>query len=112
MSIHRTWGEVPTFDFEPKPHWDVADQLGILDFERAGKVTGSRFVFIKGYGARLERALINFMLDLHVEEHGYEEMLPPYMVNRASMTGTGQLPKFEEDAFKVADTDYFLSSNS
>lgn len=104
----RFWGEKPTFNFEPKPHWEVADQLDILDFEAAGKVTGSRFVFYKGLGARLERACINFMLDLHTENHGYKEMLPPYMVNRQSMTGTGQLPKFEEDAFKVADTDYFL----
>lgn len=104
----RKWGELPQFDFEPKPHWDIADQLNILDFERAGKVTGSRFVFYKGLGARLERALFNFMLDLHVDEHGYEEMLPPYLVNRASMTGTGQLPKFEEDLFLVNDEDFFL----
>jgi seryl-tRNA synthetase len=104
----RKWGEVPEFGFEPKPHWEVAEKLGILDFEKAGKVTGSRFVFYKGLGARLERALISFMLDLHVDEHGYKEVLPPYMVNRASMIGTGQLPKFEEDAFKVSDTDYFL----
>jgi seryl-tRNA synthetase len=104
----RKWGEIPEFTFEPKPHWDVADQLGILDFERAGKVTGSRFVFYKGLGARLERALISFMLDLHVDEHGYKEILPPYMVNRASMTGTGQLPKFEEDAFRIESEDYFL----
>ncbi|MBM7650495.1 seryl-tRNA synthetase [Bacillus ectoiniformans] len=104
----RNWGEVPSFDFEAKPHWDVADELGILDFERAGKVTGSRFVFYKGMGAKLERALISFMLDLHSDEHGYEEMLPPYMVNRASMTGTGQLPKFEEDAFLIEKEDYFL----
>ncbi|QVY61613.1 serine--tRNA ligase [Cytobacillus gottheilii] len=102
------WGEVKEFDFEPKPHWDVADTLGILDFERASKVTGSRFVFYKGLGARLERALFNFMLDLHTEENGYEEVLPPYMVNRASMTGTGQLPKFEEDAFLIESEDYFL----
>ncbi|MEH7344894.1 serine--tRNA ligase [Bacillus sp. JJ1532] len=102
------WGEVRQFDFEPKPHWEVADQLNILDFERAGKVTGSRFVFYKGLGARLERALFNFMLDLHTEEHGYTEVLPPYLVNRASMTGTGQLPKFEEDAFLIENEDYFL----
>jgi seryl-tRNA synthetase len=106
--VHRTWGEVTKFAFEPKPHWDIADDLGILDFERAGKVTGSRFVFYKGLGARLERALFNFMLDLHTEEHGYQEVLPPYMVNRASMTGTGQLPKFEEDAFLIESEDYFL----
>jgi seryl-tRNA synthetase len=104
----RKWGEIRNFGFEPKPHWDVADQLGILDFEKAGKVTGSRFVFYKGLGARLERALISFMLDLHVDEHGYTEVLPPYIVNRASMTGTGQLPKFEEDAFRIESEDYFL----
>ncbi|TYR72565.1 serine--tRNA ligase [Rossellomorea vietnamensis] len=104
----RKWGEVPTFDFEPKPHWDLATDSGILDFERASKVTGSRFVFYKGLGARLERALINFMMDLHMDEHGYEEMLPPYMVNRESMTGTGQLPKFEEDAFLIESEDYYL----
>lgn len=104
----RRWGEQPQFDFEPLAHWDLADDLDILDFERAAKVTGSRFVFYKGLGARLERALIQFMMDLHSEEHGYTEMLPPLMVNRASLTGTGQLPKFEEDAFKVADTDYFM----
>src|SRR5699024_4717371 len=86
----------------------IATNLGILDFERAAKVTGSRFVFYKGLGARLERALLNFMMDLHADEHGYEEMLPPYMGNRMSMTGTGQLPKFEEDAFRIADWDYFL----
>jgi seryl-tRNA synthetase len=104
----RKWGEIRNFEFEPKPHWDVADNLGILDFEKAGKVTGSRFVFYKGLGARLERALISFMLDLHVDEHGYTEVLPPYIVNRASMTGTGQLPKFEEDAFRIESEDYFL----
>ena len=104
----RQWGNLREFDFEAKPHWDVAEYLGILDFERAGKVTGSRFVFYKGLGARLERALISFMLDLHVDEHGYTEILPPYLVNRASMTGTGQLPKFEEDAFLIESEDYFL----
>lgn len=104
----RTWGDKPQFSYEPEPHWDIATKLGILDFERASKVTGSRFVFYKGLGARLERALINFMMDLHQDEHGYEEVLPPYMVNRASMTGTGQLPKFEEDAFKIREEDYFL----
>ena len=104
----RKWGEVRDFGFEPKPHWDIATDLGIIDFERAGKVTGSRFVFYKGLGARLERALASFMLDLHIEEHGYVEMLPPYMVNRTSMTGTGQLPKFEEDAFLIESEDYFL----
>jgi seryl-tRNA synthetase len=104
----RQWGKVREFEFEAKPHWDVADHLGILDFERAGKVTGSRFVFYKGLGARLERALMSFMLDLHVDEHGYTEILPPYLVNRTSMTGTGQLPKFEEDAFLIGNEDYFL----
>ncbi|GEN58099.1 serine--tRNA ligase [Halolactibacillus alkaliphilus] len=104
----RVWGDVPQTDFEQKPHWELATDLGLLDFEKAAKVTGSRFVFYKGLGARLERALINFMMDLHAEEHGYEEMLPPYMVNRDSMTGTGQLPKFEEDAFKLEGWDYFL----
>lgn len=104
----RKWGEVRQFNFEPKPHWDLGTDLNILDFERAAKVTGSRFVFYKGLGARLERALINFMMDLHMDEHGYEEILPPYMVNRTSMTGTGQLPKFEEDAFKIKEEDYFL----
>lgn len=104
----RTWGDIPQFTFEAKPHWDIATELNILDFERASKVTGSRFVFYKGKGARLERALINFMMDLHQDQHGYEEVLPPYLVNRASMTGTGQLPKFEEDAFKIREEDYFL----
>lgn len=104
----RRHGEVPTFAFEPKPHWEIAQELQILDFEAAAKVTGSRFVFYKGLGARLERALLNFMMDLHANEHGYEEMLPPYIVNRDSMTGTGQLPKFEEDVFKITDTEYFL----
>ncbi|MDF2659902.1 MAG: serS1 [Paenibacillus sp.] len=104
----RRIGEVPSFAFEPKAHWEIADKLGILDFESAAKVTGSRFVFYKGLGARLERALINFFMDLHSGEHGYEEMLPPFIVNRDSLTGTGQLPKFEEDVFKVQGTDYFL----
>ncbi|EUJ45689.1 serine--tRNA ligase [Listeria riparia] len=104
----RKWGEVRTFDFEPKAHWDLGTDLGILDFENAAKVAGSRFVFYKKLGARLERALINFMMDLHAMEHGYDEMLPPYMVNRDSMTGTGQLPKFEEDAFLIEKEDYFL----
>ncbi|MEC5425043.1 serine--tRNA ligase [Virgibacillus sp. C22-A2] len=104
----RKWGEVKEFGFETQPHWDIATGLDILDFERAAKVTGSRFVFYKGLGARLERALLNFMMDLHADEHGYEEMLPPYIVNRTSMIGTGQLPKFEEDAFKLEEWDYFL----
>ncbi|MFD2707232.1 serine--tRNA ligase [Salibacterium lacus] len=104
----RAWGDKPSFDFETKAHWDLAAELGMMDFERASKVTGSRFVFYKGAGARLERALINYMMDMHEAEHGYEEIMPPYMVNRDSMTGTGQLPKFEEDAFKIREEDYFL----
>jgi seryl-tRNA synthetase len=104
----RKWGNIRNFSFENKAHWDLGTELGILDFERASKVTGSRFVFYKGLGARLERALINFMMDLHEDEHGYTEVMPPYMVNRDSMIGTGQLPKFEEDAFKIREEDYFL----
>jgi seryl-tRNA synthetase len=104
----RRWGEPAVFDFDPKPHWELAQDLDIVDFEAAAKVTGSRFSFMKGMGARLERALINFMMDLHSDRHGYEEILPPYLVNRDSLTGTGQLPKFEEDVFKICDTDYFL----
>ena len=104
----RKWGEIREFSFQPKPHWELAAQTNILDFDRAAKVTGSRFVFYQGLGARLERALLNFMMDLHADEHGYEEVLPPYLVNRMSMTGTGQLPKFEEDAFKIREEDYFL----
>lgn len=103
----RRWSEPRTFDFEPKAHWDIAQGLDILDFEAGAKVTGSRFTFYKGLGARLERALINFMMDLH-SDHGYEEMLPPYIVNRDSLYGTGQLPKFEEDLFKLTDSDYYL----
>lgn len=104
----RVNGELPTFDFEPKAHWEIAQALGILDFERAAKVTGSRFTFYKGMGARLERALINFMMDLHSDQHGYEEVLPPYIVNRDSLYGTGQLPKFEEDLFKLSESEYYL----
>ena len=104
----RRWGDQTKFDFNPKAHWDLGTDLNILDFERAGKVAGSRFTFYKGLGARLERAIINYFLDTHVEKHGYTEILPPYMVNRKSMTGTGQLPKFEEDAFKVENNGYFL----
>ncbi|TJY38919.1 serine--tRNA ligase [Cohnella pontilimi] len=104
----RREGTPRKFEFEPKPHWDLGAELGILDFEAAGKVTGSRFVFLKGLGARLERALINFMMDLHADQHGYEEILPPYIVNRDSLVGTGQLPKFAEDLFKLEGTDYFL----
>ncbi|QNK58196.1 serine--tRNA ligase [Paenibacillus sp. PAMC21692] len=104
----RRIGELPSFGFEPKAHYDIAADLGILDFERAGKVTGSRFTFYRGLGARLERALISFMMDLHSDQHGYEEVLPPYIVNRDSLIGTGQLPKFEEDLFKIKDTEYYL----
>lgn len=104
----RRWGNPPKFDFEPKPHWEIGENLGILDFERGSKVTGTRFTFYKGLGARLERALINFFLDLHTEKHGYTEIFPPFMVHRSSMIGTGQLPKFEEDVFKVEKTEYFL----
>ena len=106
--VERTWGEPRAFDFEPLPHWELGERLGILDFERAAKITGARFVVLRGLGARLERALIQFMLDLHVREHGYEEVWPPFMVNAKAMTGTGQLPKFEEDLFHVTGTDYYL----
>lgn len=104
----RRWGKPREFDFEPLAHWDLGEGLGILDFERGAKVTGARFTFYKGLGARLERALINFMLDLHTGKHGYTEIFPPFMVHRTSMVGTGQLPKFEEEAFKVQGTEYFL----
>jgi seryl-tRNA synthetase len=104
----RRWGEPRQFDFEPKAHWDIGTALGILDFEMAARVTGARFVFYKGLGSRLERALISFMLDLHTLEGPYTEVFPPYMVSRSSMVGTGQLPKFEEDAFAVWNMDYFL----
>lgn len=104
----RVWGEKPSFDFAPIPHWDIGEKLDILDFKRAAKITGSRFTLYKAGGALLERALINFMLDLHTREHGYTEVLPPFMVNRDAMTGTGQLPKFEEELFKLQGIDYFL----
>ena len=104
----RQWGEIPKFDFKPKAHWDLGEELGILDFKNGAKITGARFTLYWDLGAKLERALINFMLDLHTREHGYREVLPPFMVNRTSMTGTGQLPKFEEELFKVEGTDYFL----
>ena len=106
--VERVVGEKPGFDFELKPHWDIGETLGILDFERASKITGARFAIYKGTGALLERALINFMLDLHVKEHGYTEVLPPFMVNSQSLFGTGQLPKFEADLFKLKDFDYYL----
>lgn len=104
----RKFGEPKDFDYEPKAHWDLGEDLDILDFKKGAEVTGARFVVYKGLGARLERALMNFMLDLHTSEHGYTEILPPFMVNQNSMVGTGQLPKFEEDTFKVKDTDYYL----
>ncbi|SQI01902.1 serine--tRNA ligase [Clostridium perfringens] len=104
----KRWGEPTKFNFEPKAHWDLGTDLDLLDFERGGKVAGSRFTVYKGMGARLERSIINYFLDKHTFENGYSEVLPPYMVNRDSMTGTGQLPKFEEDAFKVENNGYFL----
>lgn len=106
--VVKVWGEKPSFDFQPIAHWDLGERLNILDFKRAAKITGSRFTLYKSYGALLERALINFMLDLHVTRHGYTEVLPPFMVNRDSMTGTGQLPKFEDELFKLQGFDYFL----
>ncbi|WP_459502264.1 serine--tRNA ligase [Bacillus sp. C1] len=107
VEVHK-WGEIKEFSFEAKPHWEVADTLGLLDFERAAKVTGSRFVYYNGLGARLERAVANFMLDLHVEEHGYTEVIPPFIVNSDSLLGTGQFPKFKEDVFTLEGTDYSL----
>ena len=104
----RRWGDPPKFDFEARNHWDIGESLAILDFERAAKIAGARFCVYRGAGARLERALINFMLDLHTGENGYQEMLPPALVNRAALVGTGQLPKFEEDLFHLAPGDYFL----
>ncbi|MCL0100405.1 serine--tRNA ligase [Peptococcaceae bacterium] len=104
----KKWGDLPWFKFKPKPHWEIAEELDIIDFKRAGKVTGSRFVFYKGLGAMLERAVASFMLNLHIKEHGYVELTPPLIVNSSSLVGTGQLPKFEEDLFKLKDTDYYL----
>jgi seryl-tRNA synthetase len=106
--VIRNWGEKPAFAFEPKEHWEIGENLNILDFARGAKITGARFTLYRGLGAALERALINFMLDLHVGEHGYTEVLTPFMVNRESMTGTGQLPKFADDLFKIEGMDYFL----
>ena len=106
--VVKRWGEITEFSFTPKPHWELGENLGILDFERAAKMTGARFTLYWGLGARLERALINFMLDLHTTKHGYHEVLPPFIVNSLSMTGTGQLPKFKEDLFKLEDWDYYL----
>ena len=104
----RRWGEPPRFDFPTKNHWDIGEELGILDFTRAAKIAGARFALYAGMGARLERALINFMLDLHTRERGYKEILPPFLVNRAALTGTGQLPKFEEDLFRIDNPEFFL----
>ncbi|MBI2346591.1 MAG: serine--tRNA ligase [Deltaproteobacteria bacterium] len=107
-SIIRTWGEVPRLDFKPAEHWTIGEELGILDFDRAAKLAGARFAVYRGAGARLERALINFMLDLHTAENGYMEVLPPFLVNAKTMTGTGQLPKFEADLFKTTDGYYLI----
>lgn len=104
----KKWGEKPEFAFQPKPHWEVGEDLNILDFECAAKLSGARFVLLKGFASKMERALTNFMLDLHTQKHGYEEVLPPFLVNSASMTATGQLPKFAEDLFAIKDWDLFL----
>jgi seryl-tRNA synthetase len=106
--VVRVWGEKPLFSFAPRPHWEIGENLNILDFARGAKITGARFTLYRGLGARLERALINFMLDLHTGRHGYTEVMTPFMVNRESMTGTGQLPKFESDLFRIDKVDYFL----
>ena len=106
--IVKFWGEKPVFSFSPKPHWEIGEKLNILDFKRAAKISGSRFAVYRGGGAALERALINFMLDLHVQEHGYIEIFPPFLVNEKTMFGTGQLPKFKEDLFKIEGEDYYL----
>ena len=110
--LEKTHGEPKKFDFKVKAHWELGENLGILDFTRAAKITGARFPLYLGNGARLERALINFMLDIHISQHGYTETLPPFIVNRATMTGTGQLPKFEEDLFKLEGWDYYLIPTS
>jgi seryl-tRNA synthetase len=106
--VERRWGEPQQFSFTPKAHWDIGEALGILDFNRAAKIAGARFALLTGPGAQLERALINYMLDIHTTQHGYREVLPPLLVNQSSMTATGQLPKFEEDLFRLRDEDYFL----
>jgi len=106
--VIRTWGKIREVDFAPRPHWDIGEGLGVLDFECAAKLAGSRFALYRGAGAKLERALISFMLDIHTNEHDYTEILPPFMVNAASMVGTGQLPKFKEDLFKVEGWDLYL----
>ena len=106
--VERVIGDLPSFDFEPKAHWDIGEDLNILDFERAAKISGARFSLYLGLGARLERALINFMIDIHTDEHGYKEVMPPLIVNKNAMTCTGQLPKFEEDLFKLDGLDSYL----
>ncbi len=108
----RRWGSAPKFDFKPKPHWEVGEKAGILDLEAAARITGARFAVYKTWGARLERALANFFLDVHTREHGYTEILPPFLVNTASLLGAGQLPKFAADLFRVADTDFWLTPTS
>jgi len=108
----RRWGAPPKFDFAPKPHWEVGERAGILDLAVATKITGARFAVYKGWGARLERALANFFLDVHTREHGYTEILPPFLVNTASLTGAGQLPKFAADLFKLENTDFWLTPTS
>jgi seryl-tRNA synthetase len=105
----RRWGEVPKFTFQPQPHWDIGEKLGILDFARAAKISGSGFILYKGAGARLERGLINFLLDLHTREHGFTEISPPFLINRNAMIGTGQLPKFEEDMYRLRDEEMYLA---
>jgi len=106
--VERVWGEPPAFDFAPQPHWDIGTALGLLDFERAAKITGARFVVLDGIGPALERGLVSFMLDLHSRTNGYHEVLPPYIVNSASLVATGQLPKFSDDLFHIEGTDYYL----
>lgn len=105
----KRWGDKPAFSFTPKPHWEIGEQLGILDFPRATKISGSGFILYKGAGARLERGLINFLIDLHTRDHGYTEIFPPFLVNRQTMIGTGQLPKFEEDMYRLRDEDLYLA---
>ncbi len=106
--VVKTWGTPPALNFEPRPHWEIGESLGILDFERAARMTGARFALYWGMGAALERALITFMLDMHTQHHGYTEVLPPFMVNSTSLLGTGQLPKFKEELFKLEGRDFFL----
>ncbi len=104
----RRWGDIPKFSFSPRPHWEIGEQLDILDFETSAKLSGARFALLKGFASRLSRALVNFMLDLHTQKHGYDEVLPPFLVNSRAMTGTGQLPKFAEDSFKIKGWDLWL----